>query len=60
MTNGDRIRSMTDEEIASFICKICVRECCDLTCPARNICADGDNGLQKWIKMEVNEDDYAE
>lgn len=56
MTNADRIRAMTDEELAKWICSIMTAECCDQRCPARDICNLGDNGLVKWMKQPAEED----
>jgi hypothetical protein len=49
MTNGDKIRAMTDEELAVFICdSICAHATCGFySCET---CA-----LQ-WLKQEVSED----
>ena len=54
-TNADRIRSMSDEEIAKWICSIMTAECCDQRCPGRDICNPGSNGLVKWMKQPVKE-----
>ena len=53
-TNGDKIRSMTDEELAKWLCSIMTVECCDCTCPGRDVCTKH-NGLDKWLKQEVQE-----
>ena len=50
-TNADRIRSMSDEELAKFLCGISTAECCDRSCPARGICGFEDNGMIKWLKQ---------
>lgn len=47
ITNGDRIRNMTDEELQQFLCQISTCE----TCPfAECGCA-----VEEWIKQEANE-----
>ena len=55
-TNGDRIRQMTDEEIAESIglsCKRCAY-CAGNKCTGQDKeCAEGN---LKWLKMEVQED----
>ena len=51
LTNADRIRAMSDEELACWICSIC-GECGD--CVAFDLCSAGggtSNGLKKWIKQ---------
>ena len=52
-SNADRIRAMSDEELAKWLCSISTAECCDRSCPARDICDLGDNGLIKWLKQPV-------
>lgn len=56
ITNADRIRAMSDEELAEWMCSLMTAECCDQRCPARNICNLGDNGLVKWMKQLAEED----
>lgn len=55
-TNADRIRAMSDEELAGWLCRLMTAECCDQRCPGRDICNLGDNGLVKWMKQPVEED----
>lgn len=50
-TNADRIRAMSDEELAKWLCSISTAECCDRSCPARDMCDLGENGLIKWLKQ---------
>ena len=50
-TNADRIRSMSDEELAKWLCGISTAECCDRSCPARDMCDFGDSGMIKWLKQ---------
>ena len=50
-TNADLIRAMSDEELAKWLCGISTAECCDRSCPARDMCDLGDNGLIKWLKQ---------
>ena len=56
MTNAERIRSMTDEELAKMLCH---RHNCSFTnCPGYDLCKMGDgpaNGLLKWLQREVSE-----
>lgn len=56
ITNADRIRAMSDEELAEWMCSLMTAECCDQRCPARDICNLGDNGLVKWMKQPAEED----
>lgn len=54
-TNADRIRAMSDEELAKWLCSILTAECCDRSCPARYMCDFDDNGLIKWLKQPAEE-----
>lgn len=50
MTNGDRIRNMSDEELAIFLDDDLFSECYD--CPARDVCEDDDecsDAIMKWL-----------
>lgn len=61
MTNGDKIRSMTDEELAHFI--YTCTDCKPYLCPAFNLCK-GYKGkkacsetIPEWLKRECKNDD---
>lgn len=61
-SNGDRIRKMTDEELAEFFCQI--SQCCgnDIAasctmCPIYDGCAQNVMCVERWLKQEVSEDD---
>lgn len=56
MTNGDKIRSMTDEELAEFIAQ---RRTCDTCCSELTRCittANCKGGVLTWLRKEVSED----
>lgn len=54
MTNADRIRRMTDEELAEFFDKISdCQTCIDNPSKCRVECIDS---RLKWLKQEVSED----
>ena len=53
MTNADRIRSMSDEELAEWLCSMF--ECRIGKCPACEMCSAGDNGLIKWLQRPWEE-----
>ena len=61
-TNADRIRSMTDEELAEFLCSF--RSCnadeyiCE-GCKAAQYCRAGHAGTIDWLQQPVVEDDNA-
>lgn len=58
MTNADRIRAMTDEELAVFICEKCP-ECTTTICPGAEMCNGVDgraNGLKKWLQQPAEGD----
>ena len=56
MTNGDRIRQMTDDELAAWItdgeqiCDLCAFDACLLESKC-------EKGVLKWLKQEVSEDE---
>ena len=62
VTNADRIRSMTDDELAVFLCDI--NGCYfSLPCPGDKLCTKGDgkaNGLKKWLKQPCEDSPTAE
>lgn len=52
MTNADRIRRMTDEELVEFLCNITTGDAgCD-DCLAFNDCRLGHTGFEDWLKAE--------
>ena len=54
MTNADKIRNMTDEELAKFINKIvshCREESCNDECPMADCCACDYDWHEKWLKQ---------
>lgn len=53
-TNGDHIRSLSDEKLALFICKM--MDCYDGTCPGKHLCHPGHNGMVEWMKQAASED----
>lgn len=58
-TNADRIRAMSDEELAVFICDRC-SDCSIEVCPGADMCNGRDgrsNGLVKWLKQPVKDGD---
>ena len=56
-TNADRIRAMSDEELAEFMCHSVspsgVVNC--VCCEAQEFCRMGHNGYLDWLKEEVKE-----
>ena len=57
-TNADRIRAMSDEELAEFICKR-TSSCSSVSCPGAELCVAEDgiaNGLKKWLQQPVEEE----
>lgn len=53
-TNADRIRSMSDEELADFLCRYFT---CEYECAARteNCMRDCGGAVIKWIQSEAEE-----
>lgn len=57
MTNGDRVRQFTDEELARFLCNRTQR--CEY-CNALKLCTERgkgyENGIAKWLEQEATND----
>ena len=57
MTNGDKIRAMTDEELLEFLMGLDF-EFCEY-CTVRSTCSDHEGcqeTILKWLKEEVNDE----
>lgn len=57
MTNGEKLRAMSDEELGRFICEEIALECYE--CPGKDLCiCDGGkaNGLMKWLESEAKDE----
>ena len=57
MTNREKLASMTDEELAEYVCDL-DRMCSG--CPGSDLCvSDGchANGMIKWLQMEAEDDE---
>ena len=48
ITNGDRIRNMTDEELQQFLCQIS-------TCETCAFCKEWGCKIDEWLEQEANE-----
>ena len=61
-SNADRIRSMSDEELAMFLCNF--RSCnadeyiCE-GCKAEKYCRAGHEGTIDWLQQPAEENDYG-
>lgn len=57
MTIGDKMRAMTDEQLARYICKNFFYDCeaCQ-KCPAAAMCTVNSNGMVKLIRQEVQDE----
>lgn len=58
MTNADRIRAMTDEELVEFLHVVsinCLEGNCDTDCPLCEGCAYDSHWMEGWLKQEVKE-----
>lgn len=59
ITNADRIRAMSDEELAKFLCNF---RSCDSSehpcngCQAEPYCMIGHNGMIDWLQQPAEED----
>lgn len=50
ITNADHIRAMGDKELAEWLCSISTGECCERSCPARELRKPDSNGMREWVK----------
>lgn len=50
ITNADRIRDMSDEELAEYLCGLTY--CCE--CEHRDTC-NGEDGYLKWLRQPAEE-----
>jgi hypothetical protein len=57
MTNGDKIRQMSNEELAKYIFHNSFVECCDFCIEnSGHIChGDCEKGIKAYLDMEVEE-----
>lgn len=56
-TNADRIRAMTDEELAEFMCHNVSNGTVNCAfCAAAEFCSMGHNGWLYWLKEEAKGD----
>ena len=58
ITNADRIRAMSDEELAVWLCGLFSVLTCYTHCPGCDLCNDSDeesNGLKKWLQQPAEE-----
>ena len=59
MTNAQKIRSMSDEELAEFLCDF---RACDtdentcIGCKGEQYCRAGHAGTMEWLKQSVKEE----
>ena len=52
ITNADRIRAMSDDELADFMYAKDIPWCDDSECPTETLCKDC---FSKWLQSEVEE-----
>lgn len=58
MTNGDRLRAMSDEELAKFLCELRSSESYGFPCSecvAEEFCHDGHTGMIDWLNLPAEE-----
>lgn len=57
MTNLEKIRAMSREELANFLCELAGHYVCDENCPGFDYCRRCHKGLLDWLGMEADECD---
>ena len=58
ITNADRIRSMSDEELAAFLCNLRLEEAYENACEncvAESFCYTGHTGMIDWLRLPVED-----
>lgn len=53
MTNREKLSTMTDQELAEYVCDLDTASCTG--CPGVALCVSGDghaNGMIKWLEAE--------
>ena len=69
MTNADRIRAMTDEELAEYVCRNSINTLCDIICGGEcnaisTLKRSGDWAckeiVMKWLQQPAGEEDKHE
>ena len=69
LTNADRIRAMSDEEIAEYVCRNSINTLCDIICGGEcnaisTLKRSGDWAckeiVMKWLQQPAGEDDKHE
>ena len=68
ITNADRIRAMSDEEISEYVCRNSINTLCDIICGGEcnaiaTLKKSGDwvckENVMKWLQQPAEEDDHA-
>ena len=54
MTNFERIKEMTIEEMARLLCNC--SDCTGDLCYGQDLCSFGQNGCLRWLESEVEEE----
>lgn len=54
-SNAERIRAMSDKELAEWICSLMSEDSCEQRCPGRDMCHAGILGLLRWMYQPVSE-----
>ena len=60
MTNAQKIRAMSDEELSKFLCEF---RSCDsdrysyIGCKAERYCYAGHTGMEDWLQQPAEEED---
>ena len=58
MTNADRIRAMSDKELAEFLCHFRSDDAVTCSgCKSEHYCRPGHNGMIDWLQQPVEEGD---
>ena len=53
MTNGDKIRNMTDEELVRLCFLVPCFKCIHTDCKRKKSATECENGIRKWLQQEI-------
>ena len=56
MNNGDRIRKMSDEELARFLCNHMLCSRCPALMECNRISDKGSGAIASWLKQEAKDE----
>lgn len=56
MKRIEKIKQMSAEELARFLCILMTASDCESRCPASELCYFNHNGMLEWLESEIIEE----